>query len=108
MGRGALWRAWRAADQCCLIGGRSNGWWGCGTQQPTLPAPITPLQISQPHAPQLLVYTWRSEQIKDKSASLYDDRRGPLGLAGIIVAALSLIFLVALADFVKVRRGWLD
>lgn len=53
---------------------------------------------------QLLVFVWRSGQIKDKSSSLYDDRRGPLGLAGIIIAALSLIFVVALADFVKFVR----
>lgn len=49
---------------------------------------------------QLLVFMWRGEQIRDKSATLYDDRRGPLGLAATVVAALSLIFLVSLADLI--------
>lgn len=53
---------------------------------------------------QLLVFIWRGGQIKDKAATLYDDRRGPLGLAGIIVAALSLIFLVAFADLIHLLR----
>ncbi|KAL4436324.1 hypothetical protein ABPG77_009886, partial [Micractinium sp. CCAP 211/92] len=52
----------------------------------------------------LLVFIWRGGQIKDKAATLYDDRRGPLGLAGIIVAALSLIFLVAFADLIHLLR----
>jgi hypothetical protein len=47
---------------------------------------------------------WRTEQIRDKSATLYDDRRGPLGLAAVIVAALSLIFGAALLDFIQVWR----
>ncbi len=47
------------------------------------------------------MFVWRSGQIKDKSSSLYDDRRGPLGLAGIIIAAMSVIFVVALADFIN-------
>jgi hypothetical protein len=50
---------------------------------------------------QLLVFIWRGQQIADKSQTLYDDRRGPLGLAGVIVAALSLIFLVSLVDLVS-------
>lgn len=57
-----------------------------------------------PAAPQLLVFIWRGGQIRDKAATLYDDRRGPLGLAGIIVAALSLIFLVAFADLIHLLR----
>lgn len=68
-----------------------------GSPLPALPRPL-PLPL------QLLVFVWRSGQIKDKSSSLYDDRRGPLGLAGIIIAALSLIFVVALADFVRFVR----
>ena len=63
------------------------------------PCPPPPLGPSQ-----LLVFTWRSGQIKDKAATLYDDRRGPLGLAAVIVAALSLIFFVALADFIHLLR----
>lgn len=55
-------------------------------------------------AAQLLVFIWRGGQIKDKAATLYDDRRGPLGLAAIIVTALSLIFLVAFADLVRLLR----
>jgi hypothetical protein len=47
---------------------------------------------------QLLVFVWRGSQIRDKSSNLYDDRRGPLGLAAVIVVALSLIFCVSLAD----------
>lgn len=50
---------------------------------------------------QLLLYVWRTGQIRDKSATLYDDRRGPLGLAAVIVVALSLIFLVSLADLIS-------
>ncbi|KAL4855568.1 Vacuolar transporter chaperone 4 [Chlorella vulgaris] len=46
----------------------------------------------------LLVFVWRGSQIRDKSSNLYDDRRGPLGLAAVIVVALSLIFCVSLAD----------
>ncbi|EFN52611.1 hypothetical protein CHLNCDRAFT_58814 [Chlorella variabilis] len=49
----------------------------------------------------LLLYVWRTGQIRDKSATLYDDRRGPLGLAAVIVVALSLIFLVSLADLIS-------
>lgn len=52
----------------------------------------------------LLVFLWRGTHIRDKSASLYDDRRGPLGLAVLIVTALSLIFLVAFADLVSLIR----
>lgn len=80
-----------------------------------LPAALPACSSSLAHPPapaappcrallQLLVFTWRSGQIKDKAATLYDDRRGPLGLAAIIVVALSLIFCVALADFIHLVR----
>ncbi|PSC71737.1 VTC domain-containing [Micractinium conductrix] len=52
----------------------------------------------------LLVFIWRGGQILDKSATLYDDRRGPLGLAAVIVCALSLIFMVAFADLISLIR----
>jgi uncharacterized membrane protein YidH (DUF202 family) len=49
----------------------------------------------------LLVYHWRAQAIQEKEFSYYDDRRGPLALAGVLVAALTFIFVVGLIDFVK-------
>lgn len=49
----------------------------------------------------LLVYHWRAQAIQGKEFSYYDDRRGPLALAGVLVAALSFIFVIGLMDFVK-------
>ena len=54
------------------------------------------------------MFIWRGQQIADKSQTLYDDRRGPLGLAGVIVAALSLIFLVSLIDLVTTIKHHAD
>ena len=66
---------------------------------------LPPLPTHPPTHPwQLLVFIWRGGQILDKSATLYDDRRGPLGLAAVIVCALSLIFMVAFADLISLIR----
>ena len=45
-----------------------------------------------------LVFVWRSYQIAQKQAHYIDDRRGPFLLAGLVVSALSAIFLVSMVD----------
>lgn len=46
----------------------------------------------------MLVFLWRNSQIALKQAAYIDDRRGPLLLAGLVVSALSAIFLVSCVD----------
>ncbi|PSC73528.1 ABC transporter C family member 2 isoform A [Micractinium conductrix] len=46
----------------------------------------------------LLVFVWRNSQIAMKQASYIDDRRGPLLLAGMVISALTAIFLVSCVD----------
>eukprot|EP00887_Chlorella_sp_A99_P007158 scaffold2.g7158.t1 len=48
----------------------------------------------------LMVFVWRSGEIRDKALSYIDDRRGPLALTAVIVTALSMIWLVAFVDLV--------
>lgn len=47
----------------------------------------------------LIVFQWRNSQIAMKQAAYIDDRKGPLLLAGLVVGALSAIFIVSLVDF---------
>lgn len=46
----------------------------------------------------LLVFLWRNSQIAMKQASYIDDRRGPLLLATLVVAALGCIFIASCMD----------
>lgn len=48
----------------------------------------------------LLVFYWRSQAIRNKTGLYYDDRRGPLALTIVVVAALASIFLISLVDLV--------
>jgi SPX domain protein involved in polyphosphate accumulation/uncharacterized membrane protein YidH (DUF202 family) len=48
----------------------------------------------------LFVFVWRSRAIARKQVGYIDDRYGPLGLAAVVVAALSAILLVSLIDLV--------
>lgn len=52
-----------------------------------------------------VVFLWRNSQIAMKQASYIDDRRGPLLLAGLVVAALSTIFLVSVVDMIDQMGG---
>jgi nitrogen fixation-related uncharacterized protein len=45
-----------------------------------------------------VVFLWRNSQIALKQASYIDDRRGPLLLSGVVVAALGAIFIVSGTD----------
>ncbi len=47
----------------------------------------------------LYVFIWRASNIAKKRAVLFDDRVGPLALCGCVVAALTAITLLSLADF---------
>ena len=56
----------------------------------------------------LLLFIWRSNELRDQTTNKFiDDRRGPLALAGIVVAALGAIFLVGFVDLVQLleERG---
>jgi hypothetical protein len=48
-----------------------------------------------------MVFLWRNSQIAMKQAAYIDDRRGPLLLAGLVVTALSAIFIVSAADLIE-------
>lgn len=48
----------------------------------------------------LLVFHWRAQAIRNKDFLYYDDRRGPLALTIVVVAALTVIFFIALFDFI--------
>jgi uncharacterized membrane protein YidH (DUF202 family) len=53
----------------------------------------------------LVVFAWRNSQIALKQASYIDDRRGPLLLVTMVVAALGSIFVISLVDFVESFSG---
>ena len=54
----------------------------------------------------LVVFLWRNSQIAMKQASYIDDRRGPLLLATLVVAALSCIFIASCVDlFDQIASG---
>lgn len=46
----------------------------------------------------LVVFVWRNSQIAMKQAAFIDDRRGPLLLAGLVISALTAIFIVSCID----------
>jgi SPX domain protein involved in polyphosphate accumulation/uncharacterized membrane protein YidH (DUF202 family) len=46
----------------------------------------------------LVVYTWRADAIRARTAVYYDDRRGPLALAAGVVAALGAILVLSAVD----------
>jgi uncharacterized membrane protein YidH (DUF202 family) len=52
-----------------------------------------------------MVFLWRNSQIALKQAAYIDDRRGPLLLAGLVVSALSAIFIVSAADLIEQIYG---
>ncbi|CAG9460086.1 unnamed protein product [Pedinophyceae sp. YPF-701] len=49
----------------------------------------------------LYTFYWRMAMIRRREVSFFDDKYGPLVLAGVIVFALSIIFVVSLIDFVQ-------
>lgn len=53
-----------------------------------------------------VVFLWRNSQIALKQAAYIDDRRGPLLLAGLVVSALTAIFMVSAVDlFDQIKHG---
>lgn len=52
-----------------------------------------------------MVFLWRNSQIALKQAAYIDDRRGPLLLAGMVVSALSAIFIVSAVDLIDQIHG---
>ena len=56
----------------------------------------------------LYVFTWRADNIAKKKAVNVDDRNGPLLLCGLVVAALSAIFLLSTADFYELLASMDD
>jgi len=52
----------------------------------------------------LTVFIWRSKAIAKKQVGYIDDRFGPLGLAVVVVLALSAIFVISITDFVLQLR----
>ena len=53
----------------------------------------------------LFVFVWRSRAISRKQVGYIDDRYGPLGLAAVVVTALSAILVVSLLDAVAPPPG---
>jgi uncharacterized membrane protein YidH (DUF202 family) len=56
----------------------------------------------------LVVYVWRAKAITRKQVGYIDDPRGPLGLAAVVITALSAILILSIVDFVdsmKVVHG---
>lgn len=49
----------------------------------------------------LYTFYWRLTMIRRREVSFFDDKHGPLVLAGVIVFALAIIFIVSLLDFVQ-------
>ncbi|EIE21857.1 hypothetical protein COCSUDRAFT_47964 [Coccomyxa subellipsoidea C-169] len=49
----------------------------------------------------LTVFIWRARAISKKQVGHIDDRFGPLGLAGVVVLALSAILIISIVDFVQ-------
>jgi uncharacterized membrane protein YidH (DUF202 family) len=56
----------------------------------------------------LYVFTWRADNIAKKKAVNVDDRNGPLLLCGMVVLALSAIFLLSCADFYELLSSMDD
>lgn len=53
-----------------------------------------------------VVFLWRNSQIALKQAAYIDDRRGPLLLAGLVVSALTAIFMVSAVDLIdQIEHG---
>lgn len=53
----------------------------------------------------LMVFCWRNSQIAMKQASYIDDRRGPFLLVGMVVTAMSAIFIMACVDLVAISSS---
>lgn len=51
-----------------------------------------------------MVFFWRRGEIQGAARAYIDDRRGPLALTAVVVTAMSMIFLVALADLAALVR----
>jgi uncharacterized membrane protein YidH (DUF202 family) len=49
----------------------------------------------------LAVFVWRSKAIGRRQVGYIDDRRGPLGLAAVVITALTSILIVSLVDAAK-------
>ncbi|KAA6417636.1 MAG: vacuolar transport chaperone [Trebouxia sp. A1-2] len=53
----------------------------------------------------LTVFIWRSKAISKKQVGYIDDPRGPLGLAGVVVLALTAILILEVLDFVAALKA---
>lgn len=53
----------------------------------------------------LTVFIWRSKAISKKQVGYIDDPRGPLGLAGVVVLALTAILILEILDFVAALKA---
>lgn len=53
----------------------------------------------------LTVFIWRSKAISKKQVGYIDDPRGPLGLAGVVVLALTAILILEVLDFVDALKA---
>ena len=49
----------------------------------------------------LYTFYWRMAMIRRREVSFFDDKYGPLVLAGIIVFAMSIIFIISAVDFIQ-------
>lgn len=49
----------------------------------------------------LYTFYWRLTMIRRREVQYYDDKMGPLVLAGVIITAMTCIFFISLADLVK-------
>lgn len=49
----------------------------------------------------LYTFYWRLTMIRRREVSFFDDKHGPLVLAGVIVFSLSIIFVISLVEFVQ-------
>ena len=49
----------------------------------------------------LYTFYWRLTMIRRREVAFFDDKHGPLVLAGVIIFALSVVFLVSLIDFIE-------
>ncbi|CAL8471696.1 g11238 [Coccomyxa elongata] len=53
----------------------------------------------------LTVFIWRARAIAKKQVGYIDDRFGPLGLAAVVVLALTAILIISVIDFVEQMKG---
>ncbi|KAL3141644.1 hypothetical protein ABBQ32_004873 [Trebouxia sp. C0010 RCD-2024] len=53
----------------------------------------------------LTVFIWRAKAISKKQVGYIDDPRGPLGLAGVVVLALTAILILEVLDFVAALKA---